>query len=212
MEALGALAPRTALVRRGDAQMEVPVEELLRGDRVVVRPGQRIPIDGRVISGSSGVDQAPVTGESMPVDKRAGDPVFAGTVNGEGALEVEVTKLARESVLARMAQLVTEAQTRKSPTQRLTERFERVFVPCVLGLAALVVVALPFLGFSWRQAFYRAMAVLVAASPCALVISTPVSVVASLAAAARNGVLIKGGAFVEGSARSGPSPSTRPGR
>jgi Cd2+/Zn2+-exporting ATPase len=197
VEALGALAPRTALVQRDGVETEVPVDELLRGDRVVVRPGQRIPIDGRVISGSSGVDQSPVTGESMPVDKRAGDVVFAATVNGEGALVVEVTKLARESVLARMAQLVTEAQTRKSPTQRLTERFERVFVPCVLGLAALVIVALPLLGASWREAFYRSMAVLVAASPCALAIATPASVLSGIARAAQSGVLIKGGLHLE---------------
>jgi Zn2+/Cd2+-exporting ATPase len=197
VEALGTLAPRTALVQRGDGEVDVPVDEVLRGDRVVVRPGQRIPVDGRVISGSSAVDQSPVTGESMPVDRRAGDPVFAGTVNGEGALVVEVTKLARESVLARMAQLVTEAQTRKSPTQRLTERFERIFVPLVLGVAALVIVAPPLFGASWREAIYRGLAMLVAASPCALAIATPASVLSGIARAARSGVLIKGGLHLE---------------
>ncbi|MDA8258768.1 MAG: heavy metal translocating P-type ATPase, partial [Betaproteobacteria bacterium] len=170
---------------------------LLRGDRMIVKPGSRIPADGQVASGNSAVDQAPVTGESMPVDKQPGDKVFAGTVNGEGALIVEVTRLARESTLARMVEMVAEAQTQKSPTQRFTDRFERVFVPVVLAGAALLIVLPPLFGFPFAESFYRAMAVLVAASPCALAIATPSAVLSGIARAARGGVLIKGGAHLE---------------
>ena len=197
IEALAELAPKTAIVQRDGAEIEVRVEELLRGDRVIVKPGQRIPADGQVASGASAVDQAPVTGESMPVDKQAGDKVFAGTVNGEGALVIEVTKLARESTLARMVEMVAEAQTQKSPTQRFTDRFERIFVPVVLVGVALLIVLPPLFGFPFADSFYRAMAVLVAASPCALAIATPSAVLSGIARAARGGVLIKGGAHLE---------------
>jgi Cd2+/Zn2+-exporting ATPase len=195
--ALADLAPKTALVLRDGVEVELPVENLLRGDRVLVKPGQRIPADGKVIEGSSAVDQAAITGESMPVDKVAESPVFAGTVNGEGLLAVEVTKLSRDSSLARMVKLVAEAQTEKSPTQRFVTQFEKVFVPVVLvGVAALIVIPL-LLGMPFAPAFYRAMAVLVAASPCALAIATPSAVLAGVARAARGGVLIKGGAHLE---------------
>ena len=197
IEALAELAPKTALVQRDGAEIEVRVEELLRGDRVIVKPGSRIPADGQVASGNSAVDQSPVTGESMPVDKQAGDKVFAGTVNGEGALIVEVTKLARESTLSRMVEMVAEAQTQKSPTQRFTDRFERVFVPVVLLGATLLIALPPLFGFPFAESFYRAMAVLVAASPCALAIATPSAVLSGIARAARGGVLIKGGAHLE---------------
>ena len=197
IEALAELAPKTAIVQRDGVEIEVRVEDLQRGDRVIVKPGQRIPADGQVATGNSAVDQSPVTGESMPVDKQAGDKVFAATVNGEGALIVEVTKLARESTLARMMDLVAEAQTQKSPTQRFTDRFERIFVPVVLvGVGALIVLP-PLFGFPFAEAFYRAMAVLVAASPCALAIATPSAVLSGIARAARGGVLIKGGAHLE---------------
>ena len=197
IEALAQLAPKTALVQRDGAEVEVRVEALLRGDRMIVKPGSRIPADGQVISGNSAVDQSPLTGESMPVDKQPGDKVFAGTVNGEGALVVEVSRLARESTLARMVEMVAEAQTQKSPTQRFTDRFERVFVPLVLAGVALLIVLPPLFGFSFAEAFYRAMAVLVAASPCALAIATPSAVLSGIARAARGGVLIKGGAHLE---------------
>ncbi len=197
IEALAELAPKTALVQRDGAEAEVRVEDLLRGDRVVVKPGSRIPADGQVASGNSAVDQSPVTGESMPVDKQPGDKVFAGTVNGEGALIVEVTKLARESTLSRMVEMVAEAQTQKSPTQRFTDRFERIFVPVVLAGAALLIVLPPLFGFPFAESFYRAMAVLVAASPCALAIATPSAVLSGNARAARGGVLIKGSAHLE---------------
>ena len=197
IEALAKLAPKTALVQRDGAEIELQVEELLRGDRVVVKPGSRIPADGQVASGNSAVDQSPLTGESMPVEKQPGDKVFAGTVNGEGALIVEVIKLARESTLSRMVGMVAEAQTQKSPTQRFTDRFESIFVPVVLVGAALLIVLPPLFGLPFAASFYRAMAVLVAASPCALAIATPSAVLSGIARAARSGVLIKGGAHLE---------------
>ena len=197
IEALAELAPKTAIVQRDGVEIEVRVEELQRGDRVIVKPGQRIPADGQVATGNSAVDQSPVTGESMPVEKQAGDKVFAATVNGEGALIVEVTKLARESTLARMMDLVAEAQTQKSPTQRFTDRFERIFVPVVLVGVGLLIVLPPLFGFPFAESFYRAMAVLVAASPCALALATPSAVLSGIARAARGGVLIKGGAHLE---------------
>lgn len=197
MEALADLAPKTALVVREGVELELPVENLLRGDQVLVRPGQRIPADGKVLEGTSAVDQAAITGESMPVDKAAESLVFAGTVNGEGLLRVEVSKLAKDSSLARMVQLVAEAQTDKSPTQRFVTKFEKVFVPLVLvGVLALIAIP-PLMGFPFAESFYRAMAVLVAASPCALAIATPSAVLAAVARAARGGVLIKGGVHLE---------------
>ena len=197
IEALADLAPKTALVRRDGAEVEVPVEELLRGDEVFVKPGQRLPADGKVTEGNSAVDQSPVTGESVPVDKGSGDAVFAGTVNGDGVLLIEVTKLATESTLARMVRLVSDAQTQKSPTQNFTDRFERVFVPVVLIGAGLLIAVPPLFGFPFADSFYRAMAVLVAASPCALAIGTPAAVLSAVARAAQAGVLIKGGAHLE---------------
>ncbi len=197
IEALAQLAPKTALVQRDGAEIELPVEELLRGDRVVVKPGSRIPADGQVESGNSAVDQSPVTGESVPVDKQPGDKVFAGTINSEGALIVEVTKLARESTLSRMVEMVADAQAQKSPTQRFTDRFERIFVPVVLAGTALLIALPPLFGFPFAESFYRAMAVLVAASPCALAIATPSAVLSGIARAARGGVLIKGGSHLE---------------
>ncbi|VVE45349.1 heavy metal translocating P-type ATPase [Pandoraea soli] len=197
MEALANLAPKTALVLRDGIELELPVEDLQRGDQVLVKPGQRIAADGKVLEGISAVNQAAITGESMPVDKVVDSLVFAGTVNGEGLLRVEVTKLAKDSSLARMVHMVAEAQTEKSPTQRFVSRFEKIFVPMVLmGGAALIVIP-PLLGMPFAESFYRAMAVLVAASPCALAIATPSAVLAGVARAARGGVLIKGGMHLE---------------
>ncbi len=197
IEALAELVPKTAIVQRDAVEIEVRVEALQRGDRVIVKPGQRIPADGQVASGNSAVDQSPVTGESMPVDKQSGDKVFAGTVNGEGALIVEVTRLARESTLARMVEMVAEAQTQKSPTERFTDRFERIFVPVVLVGAGLLIVLPPLFGYPYAESDYRAMAALVAASPSALAIATPSAVLSGIGRAARGGVLIKGGAHLE---------------
>ncbi len=198
IKALAELAPRTAVVQRDGREREIPVAEVRTGDRVVVKPAERIPVDGFVQEGRSGVNQAPITGESIPVDKAKGDDVFAGSVNGEGALVIEVTAAVGDRTLDRVIKLVSEAQTQKAPTQQFTDRFERYFVPLVLIADALLIVVPSVLGFwSWSESFYRAMAVLVAASPCALALGTPAAVLAGIAQAARNGVLIKGGAYLE---------------
>ncbi len=213
IEALGKIAPETAHVRKGDSLREVRVEELLRGDIVVIKPDERVPADGFVVKGESSVDQAPITGESLPVDKfPVTDPVaaakesatldpghrlFAGSINQSGSLEMEVTKLAGESTLARVVKLVSEAGTRQSPTQRFTNRVERVFVPAVLIFVVLLLFAWVVVDETFAESFYRAMAVLVASSPCALAISTPSAVLSGVARAARGGVLIKGGAPLE---------------
>ncbi len=197
VRALANLAPKTALVLRNGKESEIPVESLQLEELVIVRPGVRIPVDGTILKGMSGVDQSPVTGESLPVDKSPGDPVFAGTINGEGALDVKVTRLAKDSTLARVMKMVEEAQAQKSPTQQTVERFERVFVPSILVLTVLVILVPPLFGFSIRQSFLRAMTLLVAASPCALALGTPAAILAGIAQAARNGVLVKGGVFLE---------------
>ncbi len=194
---LGELAPKTALVRRNNAEKEVGVEELALADLVIVRPGTRIPVDGEIKSGASAVNQAPVTGESVPVDKAPGDKVFAGTVNGDGALEVSVTRLAKDNTLARVMQMVEEAQSQKTRTQQLTERFMRWFVPAVIVGTLLVIFVPPLFGVSFRDSFLRAMTLLVAASPCALALGTPSAMLAGIAQAARHGLLIKGGAHLE---------------
>ncbi len=198
VNALGDLMPQTARVKQGDEIVEVPVERLRLGDRVVVRPGDRLPADGTVAAGSSSVDQSPVTGESVPVEKAPGDEVFAGTINQDAALEIRVSRLAADNTLARVMQLVAEAQSQQSRTQRSTERFTRRFVPSVLVLVLLVIFVPPLAGWlPLRDSFYRGMLLLVAASPCALALGTPAAVLAGIAQAARNGVLIKGGAHLE---------------
>ncbi|WKZ48053.1 MAG: heavy metal translocating P-type ATPase [Anaerolineales bacterium] len=197
VSALGELTPKTALVKRDGKEQEVPVESIQLGDVAVIRPGVRIPVDGVIADGSSSIDQSSVTGESLPVDKTVGETVFAGTVNGEGALEVKVTRLAKDSTLSRVMKMVEEAQAQKSPTQQTVEKFERVFVPAVLILTALVIVVPPLFGYPFRESFLRAMTLLVAASPCALALGTPASILAGVAQAARNGVLVKGGAHLE---------------
>jgi len=198
IRALGELTPKTALVRRDGREMELPVEEVLRGDVAIVKPGERVPVDGRVIRGRSAVDQSPITGESIPVEKGEGDEVFAGTVNGEGTLEIEVTRLAQDTTLARVVKMVEEAQTQKSPTQQFTEKFERIFVPTVLIGVVGVILLPPLIGWlPFGDAFLRGMTILVAASPCALAIATPSAVLSGIAQAARNGVLVKGGVYLE---------------
>ena len=196
--ALMGLRPDTAEVRRGGALVTVPVGEVAMGETVALRPGDRVPLDGEVVSGRSWVDQASLTGESVPVEKASGDAVFAGTLNGPGALEVRVTAPAGASAIARVIALVEEAQAQKAETQRLLDRFEQ---PYALGVIALTLVAIALPPLAWgeavRPAFYRAMTLMVAASPCALIISTPAAVLSAIAAAARRGVLFKGGAFVE---------------
>lgn len=198
INALGELMPKTAQRKRGDTLMETTVEQLRLGDVVVARPGDRIAVDGRVAQGNSLVDQSPITGESVPVEKGPGAEVFAGSVNQNAALEIEVTRLAADNTLARVMKLVAEAQSQQSPTQQFADRFTSRFVPAVF-IATLLVVALPplFGWMAWQASFYRGMLLLVAASPCALAIGTPAAVLAGIAQAARNGVLIKGGVHLE---------------
>ena len=192
------LAPAEAIVRRGAAELRVPVDDVAVGDVVLVRPGEKIPLDGAVVGGRSHVNQAPVTGESLPVEKGPGDEVFAGAINGRGALDVRVERLRRDSTLARIIHLVERAQTQRAASQTFVERFARVYTPAVLVLAVAVAVVPPLVATGpWSTWFYRALVLLVISCPCALVISTPVSIVSALAAAARKGVLIKGGARLE---------------
>jgi cobalt-zinc-cadmium resistance protein CzcA len=197
--ALMGLAPPTARLKQDDGrEVEVPPEEVPVGVLCVVKPGERIPLDGRVVRGMSEVNQAPITGESLPVPKNPGDPVFAGTISGDGALEIECTKPAGDTTLAHIIRLVGEAQRKRAPSEQWVERFARIYTPSVMGLAVSVLLVPPLLlGEPWMEWLYRALVLLVIACPCALVISTPVSIVAALAASARNGVLIKGGLHVE---------------
>ena len=198
IRALMDLTPGEAIVRDGTVERTVDVDDIAPGAVIVIRPGDKIPLDGEVVAGQSFVNQAPVTGESLPVDKIRGDDVFAGTINGRGALEVRVTRLRRDSTLARIIHLVERAQAQRAPAQALVERFARVYTPAVIALALLVAVVPPLVvQMPWQTAMYRALVLLVVSCPCALVISTPVSVVAALAGAARKGVLIKGGVHLE---------------
>jgi Cd2+/Zn2+-exporting ATPase len=204
ISALVKLAPETASVwhaHAGEGEPhwhDVPAVEVRVGQRVRVRPGERVPLDGTVVEGRSAVDQAPITGESIPVEKERGDAVFAGTVNGRGLLVFEVTAAAGATTLDRIARAVRDAQSEKAPTQRFVDRFAAIYTPAVVGLACLVAVAPPLLvGGSWSAWLYKALVLLVIACPCALVISTPVTVVSALAAAARRGILVKGGAYLE---------------
>ncbi|MBN8457354.1 MAG: cadmium-translocating P-type ATPase [Verrucomicrobia bacterium] len=199
IRSLMSLAPETALRRAADGSTtEVPAAEITVGETILIRSGQRIPLDGEVLSGRSAVNQAPITGESVPVEKATGDPVFAGTVNGEGSLEVAVRKPASDSTLARIIKLVGEAEGSRAPMQRFVDRFAAVYTPVVFGVALFSAVLPPlFLGGGWEDWIYRALALLVIACPCALVIATPVSIVSGLTALARRGVLVKGGAYLE---------------
>ena len=198
IEKLMDLSPDEALVKQGEHEIPTPVENLLLGDVIIVKPGARLAADGEVLTGESEVDQSPITGESAPVNKKPGDPVFAGSINGQGAMEVEVTRLAQESALAKIVQMVSEAQSQRSPTQRAIDWFgSRYTVAVVLGALAMIVIPYFFMGWPFSQAFYRGMVLLVVASPCALVISTPASVLSAIANAAKNGILFKGGAHLE---------------
>lgn len=213
IEALASLAPPTAILRKDGTEKEVNIEELALGDIILVKPNSKIPADGVVVKGTSSVNQAPVTGESVPVDKRpVEDPgkdysadhkikpenrVFAGTINGSSAIEVKVIREAKDSTIARLIKMVNEAEKQKSPTQLFTDKFEKYFVPSVLLLVALLCFAFLVIDEPFSKSFYRAMSVLVAASPCALAISTPSAVLSGVARAARGGVLIKGGRPLE---------------
>jgi Zn2+/Cd2+-exporting ATPase len=196
---LMALTPDVAWVLRdGEQPAQMPLSAVRTGDRVLVRPGDRVPVDGKVLEGTSGVDQSPITGESIPVQKLIGDEVFAGTINGTGALVVETTRAPGDSTLARILRLVEEAQAAKSPSERFVDRFARIYTPIVMAVALLIALVPPALGFGALSTWvYRALVLLVISCPCALVISTPVTVVSALARAARSGVLIKGGQYLE---------------
>lgn len=198
IRALMDLAPKEALVRREGKESTLPLSEIKVGDILIVKPGERIAMDGRVISGVSGVNQAPITGESMPVAKKPGDEVFAGTINEQGALDIEVTKLVQDTTLAKIIQLVEEAQAQKAPSQQFIDRFARYYTPAVI-LAAAAFAVLPPLFFAqpFEPWFKKALILLVISCPCALVISTPVTIVAAIGSGARRGVLIKGGAYLE---------------
>jgi Cd2+/Zn2+-exporting ATPase len=192
------LAPREARVRRNGKELLCPIEEIAVGEVCIVKPGERIALDGQVLSGSSFVNQAPITGESVPVEKRPGDEVFAGTINYDGYLEITVTKRAKDTTLARIIHLVEEAEAQKAPSERFVDRFARYYTPGVV-LVALLVATVPaiFFGAAFSEWFSRALALLVIACPCALLISTPVSIISAITSAARHGVLIKGGVYLE---------------
>jgi len=198
VNALADLMPDTAKRRHGNDIEEVAVDQLAIGDVIVVPPGERLPVDGKVIQGISAIDQSPITGESAPVTKSLEDDVFAGTINREAALDIEVTRLFRDNTLNRIMEMVANAQSQQSPPQQFTQKFPRRFVPAILILVALVILLPPLFDWmGWQQSFYTAMLLLVAASPCALAIGTPAAVLSGIAQAARNGVLIKGGVHLE---------------
>ncbi len=192
------LAPPVARMRTGEIEREVPVDRVPVGARIVILPGERIPLDGTVIEGSGSVNQAPITGESKPVPKGPGDIVYAGSINLDGVIEVRVSHPASDTMLARILRMVAEAQSRRAAVEQWVERFARIYTPTVMVLALLIFLVPPLVaGGGWSAWLYRALVLLVIACPCALVISTPVSIVSAIAAAARRGVLVKGGSFLE---------------
>lgn len=201
IRALMKLRPDQALIRRGSRLVTLPIDQIVIGDRFVLRPGDRIPLDGTVVEGESTVDQASITGESMPVAKHPGDAVLAGTINKNGSLEAQVMKLAKDSTIAKMIRLVEEAQSQKAQTQRFLDTAEQYYALGVIIFTILVaVIPIFWFGDAFSTAFYRAMTVMVAASPCALVISTPASILSAIGNGARKGVLFKGGVYMEAAA------------
>ena len=202
IEALMDLAPPVARLLENGSAREVSPDVVPIGSRLLVKPGEKIPLDGLVVRGVSAVNQAPITGESVPVTKEAGAQVFAGTINGDGALELESTKRASDTTLAHIIRMVGEASSRRAPSEQWVERFARIYTPTVFVAAIAVLLVPPLIfGGAWSVWLYRSLVLLVIGCPCALVISTPVTIVAALAAAAKNGVLIKGGTFVESPGR-----------
>jgi Zn2+/Cd2+-exporting ATPase len=198
IKALAALVPRTALLIDGTVAREIPASQLEIGQIVLVRPGDRVPTDGDVVEGESDVDESPVTGESMPVPKQVGSPVFAGGINATGALRVRVTRAAADNTIARIIHLVEEAQASKAPTARFIERFSARYTPIVILVAILAILVPPLaFGADWHTWIYRGLALLLIGCPCALVLSTPAAITSGIAAGARRGLLIKGGAALE---------------
>jgi Cd2+/Zn2+-exporting ATPase len=198
VSALIQVAPAEATVVHDHGEHRMAIDRVAVGERVRIRPGERIPCDGDVLSGGSSVDQALITGESVPIWKESGDPVFAGTMNTEGSLDIRVTKASEDTTLARIVRMVSDSGARRSPSEHFVERFSRIYTPVVMIFAMLVAVLPPlFFGGDWAHWFYQGMVILLISCPCALVISTPVSVVAALAAAAHDGILVKGGVFLE---------------
>lgn len=192
------LAPSEAWVRVGAELVKRPVDEVSVGQIIVIKPGDRIPLDGEIIQGETSVNQAPITGESIPVDKLIGDTVYAGTINESGSIEMKVTKLVEDTSLSKIIHLVEEAQEQKAPTEAFIDKFASIYTPIVFALAIVVIVIPPLFGFgTWGEWVYKGLALLVVACPCALVISTPVAIVSAIGNAAKNGVLIKGGTFLE---------------
>ena len=201
VRALARLAPEEVLVRRDGSEMVVPADEVGVGEIVVVRPGERLTVDGEILEGASAVNEAPITGESLPVEKVPGDAVYSGSLNGSGGLLVRAAKRASDSTLQRISRLVEEAQAKKAPAEQFVDRFSRVYTPVVVVLAVALAVVPPLLGATFGEWFYRALALLIIACPCALVISTPVTVVSGIGAASRRGILVKGGAALEAAGR-----------
>ncbi|MCL7998633.1 cadmium-translocating P-type ATPase [Brucella sp. 21LCYQ03] len=198
IQSLTALVPKTAFLESNGTTKEVPAEGLNVGDVIAVRPGDRMPADGEIIAGESAIDEAPVTGESTPVGKAVGDNVFAGTINGDGLLRVKVTAAAQDNTIARVVRLVEEAQEAKAPTERFINRFSTYYTPGVVVVAALVAILPPLVaGAEWGEWVYKGLAILLIGCPCALVISTPAAIAASLSSGARRGLLLKGGAVLE---------------
>jgi Zn2+/Cd2+-exporting ATPase len=201
VRALARLAPDEVLVRRGDSERLVGADEVAVGETLVVRPGERLALDGEVVQGRTTVDESPVTGESTPVEKGLGDPVYSGSLNGGGGVLVRVLREASDSTLQRIARLVEEAQATKAPAEQFVDRFSRLYTPIVVAVAVVLAVVPPVLGGEFGTWFYRALALLIIACPCALVISTPVTVVSGIGAASRRGILVKGGAALEAAGR-----------
>lgn len=201
IRALMQLRPSTARIQRGDREIELPIEQVNIGDLMIIKPGDRIALDGLVVAGESSMDQSAITGESIPVAKQQGDLIFAGAINQTGSLDVRVTKLAKDSTIARLIQMVEEARSEKAETQRFIDRAEQYYALGVIVLTALFIVIPPtLLNVPFDDAFYKAMTILVAASPCAIVISTPATVLSAIGNGARRGVLFKGGIYVENAA------------